>query len=74
MVDDAKTKIILMFLETIRDYKAFAKMARRAFAHNKPVVVYKIGRSEAAAKFTASHTGAVAGTDSAVNAFLSITG
>ena len=29
MVDDAKTKIILMFLETIRDYKAFAKMARR---------------------------------------------
>ena len=69
MVDDAKTKIILMFLETIRDYKAFAKMARRAFAHNKPVVVYKIGRSEAAAKFTASHTGAVAGTDSAVNAF-----
>ncbi|HAA92330.1 MAG TPA: CoA-binding protein, partial [Rhodospirillaceae bacterium] len=69
MVDDPKTKIILMFLETIRDADGFAAMARRAFAKNKPVVVYKIGRSEAAAEFTASHTGAIAGTDSAVDAF-----
>ena len=69
MIDDPKTKIILMFLETIRDYKAFAAMAERAFAKNKPIVVYKIGRSEAAQEFTASHTGAIAGTDTAVNAF-----
>jgi acyl-CoA synthetase (NDP forming) len=69
MVDDPKTEIILMFLETIRDYKAFAALAVRAFAKNKPIVVYKIGRSEAAQEFTASHTGAIAGTDSAVDAF-----
>ncbi len=69
MIDDPKTKIILMFLETIRDYKSFAAMAERAFSRNKPIVVYKIGRSDAAQEFTASHTGAIAGTDTAVNAF-----
>ena len=69
MIDDPKTKIILMFLETIRNYKAFAAAARRAFSKHIPIVVYKIGRSEAAAEFTASHTGAIAGTDSAVDAF-----
>ena len=69
MVDDPKTAAIILFLETIRSADAFAAMVRRAHAKGKPVIVYKLGRSAAAQEFTASHTGAIAGTDSAVDAF-----
>ena len=69
LIDDPKTKCIMLFLETIRDEPAFTKMVRRAYTVDKPVMVYKLGRSEAAAEFTASHTGAIAGTDSAVEAY-----
>ena len=69
LIKDPKTKCILLFLETIRQEPAFTKMLRRAFKVGKPVIVYKIGRSDAAAEFTASHTGAIAGTDSAVDAY-----
>ncbi|MBO43498.1 MAG: hypothetical protein CMM28_07215 [Rhodospirillaceae bacterium] len=69
LIDDPKTKCIMLFLETIRDEPAFTKMVRRAYTVGKPVMVYKLGRSEAAAEFTASHTGAIAGTDSAVEAY-----
>jgi acetate---CoA ligase (ADP-forming) len=69
LVDDPKTDAIMLFLETVRHADAFAAMARRAYAKGKPVIVYKLGRSEAAQEFTASHTGAIAGTDVAVDAF-----
>ena len=69
LIDDPKTECIMLFLETIRHEPAFTAMVRRAFKVGKPVMVYKLGRSEAAAKFTASHTGAIAGTDSAVEAY-----
>jgi len=69
LVDDPKTEAIMLFLETVRHADAFAAMARRAYAKGKPVIVYKLGRSEAAQEFTASHTGAIAGTDVAVDAF-----
>jgi acetate---CoA ligase (ADP-forming) len=69
LVDDPKTAAIMLFLETVRHADAFAAMARRAYAKGKPVIVYKLGRSEAAQEFTASHTGAIAGTDVAVDAF-----
>jgi acyl-CoA synthetase (NDP forming) len=69
MIDDPKTECILLFLETIRHEPAFTDMVRRAYDVGKPVIVYKIGRSAAAQEFTASHTGAIAGTDSAVEAY-----
>lgn len=69
MVDDPKTEAIILFLETIRHADAFAAMARRAYEKRKPILVYKLGRSEAAQEFTASHTGAIAGTDAAIDAF-----
>ncbi len=69
LVDDPKTDAIILFLETVRSADAFAAMARRAYAKRKPVIVYKLGRSEAAQEFTASHTGAIAGTDAAIDAF-----
>jgi len=69
LVDDPKTEAIILFLETIRHADAFAAMARRAYKKRKPIIVYKLGRSEAAQEFTASHTGAIAGTDAAIDAF-----
>lgn len=69
LVDDPHTDAILLFMETIRDAPHLADAARRAYAVNKPVIVYKLGRSEIGQDLAASHTGAMAGTDEAVDAF-----
>ncbi len=66
LAEDPHTKVILLFLETVRDAERLARAARNA---GKPVVAYKLGRSalgEAAAK---SHTGALAGSDAALDAY-----
>ncbi len=69
LVDDPDTDAILLFLETIRRPDLFADAARAAFAAGKPIVVYKLGRSEAGAQLAATHTGAMAGSDAAAEAF-----
>ncbi len=69
LVDDPHTDAILLFMETIRDAPHLADAARRAYAAGKPVIVYKLGRSEVGQDLAASHTGAMAGTDAAVDAF-----
>ncbi len=69
LVDDPHTKAILMFLETIRDPDDIAAMARRAYAAGKPVIAYKLGRSEAGSELATSHTGALAGSDESIDAF-----
>ncbi|TMJ22081.1 MAG: hypothetical protein E6G95_21220 [Alphaproteobacteria bacterium] len=46
LVDDPKTKAILLFMETLRDGERLARAARRAHQAGKPVVAYKLGRSE----------------------------
>ena len=69
LVDDPHTGVILLFLETLRDADRLAHAARRAYAANKPVVVYKLGRSELGQDLAASHTGAIAGADEVADAF-----
>lgn len=69
LVDDPHTDAILLFMETMRDAAHLARAARRAFEAGKPVIVYKLGRSEVGQDLAASHTGAMAGTDEAVDAF-----
>ncbi|HET6306345.1 MAG TPA: acetate--CoA ligase family protein [Rhodopila sp.] len=69
LVDDPDTDAILLFLETIRRPDLFETAARRAHAAGKPIVAYKLGRSEAAAKLATTHTGALAGSDAAADAF-----
>jgi acyl-CoA synthetase (NDP forming) len=66
--DDA-TRVILLFLETVRDAPALARAARLAHAARKPVVAYKLGRSELGERLARSHTGALAGADRALDAF-----
>lgn len=69
LVDDPETDAILLFLEAIRDAPKIAVAARRAFAAGKPIIAYKLGRSQAGAAVALSHSGALAGEDKAVDAF-----
>jgi acyl-CoA synthetase (NDP forming) len=74
LVDDAQTKAVLLFLETLRDPKRLALAARRAFEAGKPVIAYKLGRSSAGEALARTHTGAIAGDDRAADAFLAACG
>ncbi len=69
LADDPDTSVILLFLETIRDADTFARAARRAHAAGKAVVAYKLGRSALGEALAKSHTGALAGSDAAVDAY-----
>lgn len=69
LVDDPDTDALLLFLETIRRPEFYERAARRAHALGKPIIAYKLGRSEAGAALAATHTGAMAGSDAAADAF-----
>ncbi len=56
---DPATKVITMYLESIRDGRRFLNMSKRVAA-KKPVLVLKSGRTKEGAKVSASHTGALA--------------
>jgi acyl-CoA synthetase (NDP forming) len=66
---DEDTRVILLFLETVRDAPRLAAAARAAHAAGKPVVAYKLGRSALGERLARSHTGALAGSDAAVDAY-----
>ncbi len=63
LVDDPATKAIAVFLETVRDTKAFTAAARRALQAGKPIVALKIGSSPTTARTAQAHTGALVGDD-----------
>jgi len=69
LAGDPATRVILLFLETVRDGDALAEAAREAHAAGKPVVAYKLGRSRLGADLARSHTGAMAGEDAALDAY-----
>ena len=69
LAEDPGTKVILLFLETVRDDARLAAAARKAHAAGKPVVAYKLGRSRLGAALARSHTGALAGEDAALDAY-----
>ena len=66
---DADTRVILLVLETIRDAARLAAAARRAHAAGKAVAAYKLGRSALGESLARSHTGALAGSDAALDAY-----
>jgi acyl-CoA synthetase (NDP forming) len=70
LAGDPHTRAVALFLETIRDPARFAAAARRAAAAGKAVVVLKSGRSELSARAAAAHSGAAAGDDHQIEAFL----
>ncbi|WP_202910596.1 acetate--CoA ligase family protein [Teichococcus vastitatis] len=69
MVEDPATKAVLLFLETLRDGGALARAARRAHELGKPVIAYKLGRSELGRRIAVSHTGAMVGGDELADTF-----
>ncbi len=69
LVDDPRTRAILLFMETLRDGPRLARAARRAHAAGKPVIAYKLGRSDIGQELARSHTGAIAGSDATFDAF-----
>jgi acyl-CoA synthetase (NDP forming) len=69
LVDDPATGAILLFLETFRDAYRLARAARRAYEAGKPVIAYKLGRSNVGREVATSHTGAMTGPDEIASAF-----
>jgi acyl-CoA synthetase (NDP forming) len=56
---DPATRVITMYLESIRDGKRFLDISKRVGA-KKPILILKSGRTQEGAKMSASHTGALA--------------
>lgn len=64
---DPRTRSILLYMESIGDPRSFLSAAREV-ALTKPIIVIKVGRTEAAARAAASHTGALTGRDEVIDA------
>ena len=67
LANDARTRSILLYVEAIDSPRKFMSAARAA-ARNKPVIVVKAGRAGNGMKAAASHTGALAGSDTVYDA------
>jgi acetyltransferase len=65
--NDPKTRSIVIYMESIGNARSFLSAAREV-ALNKPIIVIKPGRSAAAAKAAASHTGSLTGSDEVLDA------
>lgn len=69
-VDDPGSKVIAVYLEGTRDGEKLLASFRKAKDKGKPIVLLRGGRSEAAARAAAAHTGALAGESRVWNAVL----
>ncbi|HEU5228460.1 MAG TPA: acetate--CoA ligase family protein [Ktedonobacteraceae bacterium] len=65
-IEDEATRVIAVFLESIRQPEIFRQVALKALEHKKPIVALKVGKSEVGARAAMAHTGALVGND-AVN-------
>ena len=68
-VRDDRVRVVLMFLETIRDPVRFAAAAAEARARAKHLIAVKVGHSEVGRRTVAAHTGAIAGENAVYRAF-----
>ena len=64
---DSRTKSIVIYMESVGDARAFVSAARE-IALMKPIIIIKAGRTDAAAKAAASHTGSLTGSDAVLDA------
>jgi len=67
LAEDKETTVIASYLESITDGNKFLRIAEEA-ATIKPVVILKVGITQAGAKAASSHTGSLAGADIAYGA------
>lgn len=69
-LDDPAIEGYVLFLESLKHGEALRRFALEAARRGKPIVAYKLGRSEAAAEMASTHTGALAGEDDVADTFL----
>ncbi len=65
--NDPRTNAIVIYMESVGDARSFLSAAREV-SLNKPIIVIKAGRTAAAAKAAASHTGSMTGSDDVLDA------
>jgi acetyltransferase len=68
LVETGEAGVILLFIEGLKDARRFAGVAEKAAARQVPIVVMKVGRSEAGQRAAISHTAHLAGADAAYDA------
>lgn len=61
VLDEGKVSALLMLLEDVKSADTFRRVAEKALKAGVPIIVNKIGQSEAGARAAASHTAALAG-------------
>jgi acetate---CoA ligase (ADP-forming) len=66
---DPETKVILLYLEGLKNGKRFIEKVKTVAA-KKPVIMVKSGKTSAGSKAVSSHTGSLAGSDNAYSAAL----
>lgn len=74
LLDDEATAVVAVYMEGLRRPEEFRRVASRAARIGKPIVVFKVGRSESGARSAVSHTGALAGADRMYDALFRQTG
>jgi len=63
VLEDPRVSVGAGYLEGLRDGRGLVELAEYALAAGKPLVLAKVGRTDAGARAAASHTGALAGAD-----------
>ena len=71
LIDDDATRVIALFIESVRHPDEFIALAREALAKGKPIVAIKVGRSQTGARVARAHTGSLVGDDAVVDAVFS---
>ena len=68
LLEDSRTKVVAMHVEGVKQPEKLVRGLKRAAELRKPVVVFKVGRSEKGSLTAASHTGSLSGADAVFDA------
>ena len=68
VIDEGETDALLLLLEDVKCAATFRRVAEKALKAGKPIIVNKIGQSQAGVRAAASHTAALAGSYAAYQA------
>ena len=74
LINDERVGIIGGYVESIRKGAGFIDVSRAALQAGKPLIVLKVGKSDAGAVAARSHTGALVGSDGVAQAVFDATG
>jgi len=68
MLDEGGTDVFLLLIEAVKTPEKFKRVAEKALAAGKPLIVRKIGQSAPGSRAVASHTAVLAGSQAAYHA------